>query len=102
MLLQEGSILDFSISESGTDCAQQSCDAQQFFTYQLQQMKQQAQQHSMLIDVLSCPEIAQRYCIYISWGGTRPSEGSGATHCTNGGNYVIDAKCVFMESHYAP
>lgn len=89
---------DIGSTEILTDCSTTSCDADQMAKYDYAKVKQRATDLGMSLAMLDCQgSTLTRQCIYVAWGGTTATNGSGGSNCTNGTAYVPDAKCIIME-----
>lgn len=92
------SYVDLGESETLTDCSSGFCSAANMAKYDYAQVKQRATDLGMSLATLDCQgSTLTRQCIYVAWGGTTATNGSGGSNCTNGAAYVPDAKCIIME-----
>lgn len=41
----------------------------------------------------------ERNCIYVAWGTTEPSDGSGSNNCTKDGSYIANSQCIVLEAY---
>ena len=80
------------------DCATGFCSSENMAKYDFRQVKTRATNLGMSVDVLNCQgSTLVRKCVYVSWEGTTPTDGTGSPHCTDGTAYVGNAKCIIME-----
>ncbi|AMX17512.1 hypothetical protein IEC338SC_0323 [Acinetobacter pittii] len=92
------SYVDLSEGETLTDCSAGFCSAAKMAKYDYAQVKQRATNLGMSLAMSDCQgSTLTRQCIYVAWGGTTATNGSGGSNCTNGTAYVPDAKCIIME-----
>lgn len=89
---------DIGASDVLPACSTEECGATNMAKYDYAQVKQRAKDLGMSLAILNCQgSTLTRQCIYVAWGGTTATNGSGGSNCTNGTAYVPDAKCIIME-----
>lgn len=79
-----------------------SCTASEFAKYDYEQVNKNAEAIGMELALLNCPAgtgYLARKCIYVAWGDTKATQGSGASHCTGTTDsaYVAKSQCIYME-----
>lgn len=75
------------------------CTPAQLAAYDFVQVNKKAQLAGMEMAIRQCQGMStNRYCIYVAWDDTTPTNGSADTDCTDGTSYVAGAKCIIMES----
>lgn len=86
------------------DCASATanCTASQLADYDVNELYNYALQYGMSLGMQVCPGNNQannmRYCLYIAWGDTTPTNSTTVTSsCTNGNAYRANSTCVMME-----
>lgn len=53
-----------------------------------------------LIKMMACPSTTGMNCIFVAWGSTTPTAGSGTTDCvSSAGAYNTGANCLMMEAY---
>jgi len=87
------------VANNDTDnCVTSFCSATAMAKYDFRRVVSQASNLGMSINVLNCQgSTLVRKCIYVAWGGTTATNGTGSSDCTNGSAYVPSAKCIIME-----
>ncbi|WP_168409065.1 type IV pilus modification protein PilV [Acinetobacter indicus] len=89
---------DYKESNSVTDCAANFCSSSQMAAYDFEQVQLRAEDLGMSIAVHDCQgSTLKRKCVYVAWGTTTATNGSGGNHCTNGTAYNPNAQCIIME-----
>lgn len=93
-------VSDQQINGNLNTCNTSICNATQLATYDVNQIYKKAKDAGMDIAVLDCQgSTLKRSCIYVAWGDTTPTNGSGSPNCTNGTSYVNNATCVILEAY---
>lgn len=41
----------------------------------------------------------ERNCIYVAWGTTEPTNGTGSNNCTENGSYTSSSQCIVLEAY---
>lgn len=81
------------------NCVTAFCTSETMAQYDYRQVATKAMNLGLSLDVLNCQgaNTLKRKCIYVSWEGTTPTNGTQAPHCTNGVAYLPEARCVIVE-----
>ena len=78
----------------------QSCTAKMFADFDIQQVKQNASNLGMFVNILPCAgDRAARHCIYVAWGKTSATNGQSMHDCTHGQTYQPASTCVVLEAY---
>lgn len=77
------------------------CTSTQFATEDVNQVLFKAYTSGMKVALNNCPGamLRSRYCVYVAWDQTTPTNGAGASSCTNNGSYLDDSKCIVLEAY---
>lgn len=77
------------------------CTSVQFAVEDVNQILFKAYTSGMKVALNDCPGtmLRSRYCVYVAWDQTTPTNGAGASSCTNNGSYLNDSKCVVLETY---
>ncbi len=88
----------YKASATISDCAANFCSSDKMAAYDFQQVQLRAEDLGMSIAVHDCQgSQLKRKCVYVAWGTTTATNGSGGNHCTNGTAYNPNAQCIIME-----
>ncbi|WP_171265819.1 type IV pilus modification protein PilV [Acinetobacter haemolyticus] len=83
-----------------TDCIASACNATAMADFDVSQVVTKASSLGMTMNMRTCSGNSDgRNCIYVAWGDTRATDGTGAGHCTNGTAYQASSTCVIMETY---
>lgn len=98
MRVNRAGLADYTDNTATDDCSVNFCDASKMAKYDFRQVKTQANDLGMSMNVLNCQgSTLVRKCIYVAWQGTTAMDGTTSTACTNGTAYTPNAKCIIME-----
>lgn len=80
------------------NCGSATCTAGALARHDALTVAKSARSYGMQMQVHECQgsQLA-RSCIYVSWGDTTPTNGTGGTHCTDSTSYRPHAQCIIME-----
>lgn len=82
------------------DCRTTDCSQTDLADYDVAEVTKKAASLGMTINILKCPNnISSLNCIYIAWGDTSATNGSGAGDCMNGASYNDMSTCLVMETY---
>lgn len=88
----------YKASATISDCAANFCSSDKMAAYDFQQVQLRAEDLGMSIAVHDCQgSQLKRKCVYVAWGTTTATNGSGGNHCTNGTAYNPNTQCIIME-----
>ncbi|WP_374531916.1 type IV pilus modification protein PilV [Acinetobacter sp.] len=83
-----------------TDCMAATCTAANLADFDVAQIAQKASALGMTVNMLSCAGNNDgRNCLYVAWGETSATDGTGSGDCTNGTSYNDASTCVIMETY---
>ena len=83
-----------------TDCNANTCSATALADFDVAQVTAKANALGMTINMLSCAGNSDgRNCLYVAWGDTSATDGTGTGDCTNGTSYNGASTCVIMETY---
>lgn len=87
-------------SEFTTNCITSACSATDFADFDVAQVTTKAAALGMTVNMLTCGGNSDgRNCIYVAWGDTSATDGTGTGDCTNGAAYNSSSTCVIMETY---
>ncbi|MDR0237945.1 type IV pilus modification protein PilV [Acinetobacter sp.] len=77
------------------------CSSQKFAEEDVNQILYKAFLNGMKAAISDCPGnmSRSRYCVYVAWDETDPSNGGSTNSCTKDGSYNKDSKCVILEAY---
>lgn len=82
------------------DCIEAACNAADFADFDVFQVATKATSLGMTVNMLSCSGNNDgRSCLYVAWGDTSATDGTGTGDCTNGTAYNNKSTCVIMETY---
>lgn len=83
-----------------TDCVSNNCTAADLADFDVSQVAAKAATLGMTINMLTCAGNSNgRNCIYVAWGDTSATNGTGTGDCTNGSTYNSASTCLIMETY---
>lgn len=83
-----------------TNCMTTACSAANLADFDVAQVTTKASAFGMTVNMLSCAGNNDgRNCLYVAWGDTSATDGTGAGDCTNGTSYNSSSTCVIMETY---
>ena len=99
MRMNRDGLLEYkNVTTPPTTCASAFCTPTQMAQYDYAQVKKQASNLGMNVDVLNCQgSTLVRKCVYVAWENTTATNGTASTDCTNSTAYIPNAKCIIME-----
>ena len=81
-----------------TDCMAATCTAANLADFDVAQVTTRAQSVGMSMRVIPCQGNSdKRSCVYVAWGDTSPTDGTGTGDCTNSTSYNPASTCLIME-----
>lgn len=85
---------------STNDCITNTCSAAQLADFDVGQVTAKASTIGMTVNMLSCAGNSDgRNCLYVAWGDTSATDGTGTGDCTNSTAYNPASTCVIMETY---
>lgn len=86
--------------EYNTNCMTSTCSAADLADFDVAQVTAKASAIGMTVNMLSCAGNSDgRNCLYVAWGDTSATDGTGSGDCTNGTSYNGASTCVIMETY---
>ncbi|MHA3891795.1 type IV pilus modification protein PilV [Acinetobacter sp. GXMZU3951] len=83
-----------------TNCMTSACSAADLADFDVSQVTGKAADLGMTVNMLSCAGNSDgRNCLYVAWGDTSATDGTGTGDCTNGTSYNPSSTCVIMETY---
>ncbi|QDK96501.1 type IV pilus modification protein PilV [Acinetobacter tandoii] len=83
-----------------TNCTANTCSADDLADFDVAQVTEKANALGMTMNMLSCAGNSDgRNCLYVAWGDTSATDGTGTGDCTNGTSYNGASTCVIMETY---
>lgn len=83
-----------------TNCMTSACSATAMADFDVSQVVAKASALGMTMNMRTCSGNSDgRNCIYVAWGDTSATDGTGAGDCTNGTAYQASSTCVIMETY---
>lgn len=83
-----------------TNCMTAACSATDLADFDVAQVTEKASAIGMTVNMLSCAGNSDgRNCLYVAWGDTSATNGTGTGDCTNGTSYNGASTCVIMETY---
>lgn len=83
-----------------TNCMTSACSATAMADFDVSQVVSKASALGMTMNMRTCSGNSDgRNCIYVTWGDTSATDGTGAGDCTNGTAYLSTSTCVIMETY---
>ena len=83
-----------------TNCMTSACSATAMADFDVAQVAQKTADLGMTMNMRTCSGNSDgRNCIYVAWGDTSATDGTGAGDCTNGAAYLSTSTCVIMETY---
>lgn len=85
---------------AGTNCFTTSCTTAQMATFDSAQVGQRSAELGLTVRMPVCQGVNNgRRCIYVAWGSTTATNGTGQPNCTDGATYVVNSQCLVVESY---
>ncbi|MBF4454691.1 type IV pilus modification protein PilV [Acinetobacter sp. SK-43] len=83
-----------------TNCMTSLCSATSMADFDVSQVVTKASALGMTMNMRTCSGNNNgRNCIYVAWGDTSATDGTGTGDCTNGAAYNTTSTCVIMETY---
>lgn len=83
-------------------CKNTACNVATLAADDFDQVRQRAVNAGMDVAIRECQNANRtafkRLCVYVAWGDTTPTNGTGNNDCTNGIAYRPNAQCIIMET----
>ncbi|MFK4205892.1 type IV pilus modification protein PilV [Acinetobacter junii] len=83
-----------------TNCITATCTSSALADFDVSQVVDKASSLGMTMNMRTCSGNNDgRNCIYVAWGDTSATDGTGTGDCTNGAAYNSTSTCVIMETY---
>ena len=83
-----------------TNCITSACSATALADFDVSQVVNKVSALGMSMNMRTCSGNSDgRNCLYVAWGETSATDGTGAGNCTNGTAYQASSTCVIMETY---
>lgn len=87
-------------SSFGSNCIANECSSVDLADFDVWQVTTRAAALDMKLNMLTCKGNENgRNCLYVAWGDTSATDGTGNGACTNGTAYSSASTCVVMETY---
>lgn len=82
------------------NCLTVFCSADNLADFDVSQVTTRASTLGMTVNMRTCNgNNNDRNCIYVAWGDTSATDGTGTVDCTNGTTYTSSSTCIVMETY---
>jgi len=75
------------------------CTDTELADFDVAQVAIKAASLGMTMKIMACQNTNDRQCIYVAWGNSSATNGTGTGDCTNGNSYNPTSTCVIMETY---
>jgi type IV pilus assembly protein PilV len=83
-----------------TNCFTSNCSETDLADFDVAQVVNKAASLGMTMNIMDCQNNNNgRTCIYVAWGDSSATNGTGTGDCTNGAVYNPNSTCVIMEAY---
>ena len=83
-----------------TNCFTSNCTETDLADFDVAQVVNKAASLGMTMNIMDCQDNKNgRSCIYVAWGDSSATNGTGTGDCTNGTAYNPNSTCVIMEAY---
>lgn len=87
-------------STFATNCITTACSSNDLADFDVSQVTTRALTLGMTVNMRTCSGNSDgRNCIYVAWGDTSATNGTGIGDCTNGTTYNSASTCIVMEAY---
>lgn len=85
------------------NCLTADCSDTNLADFDVAQVISRATTFGMTMNIMNCAGTNQttntRSCIYVAWGDSSATNGTGSGDCTNGNAYNANSTCIIMETY---
>ena len=86
--------------EYKTNCLTANCTDTDLADFDVTQVVNRAATFGMTMTIMNCQDTQNnRQCIYVAWGDSSATDGTGEGDCTNGNAYNANSTCIIMETY---
>ena len=85
--------------EYKTNCLTTNCSNTDLADFDVSQIVSRATTFGMTMNIMNCTGTNNRSCIYVAWGDSSATDGTGTGDCTNGNAYNPTSTCIIMETY---
>lgn len=82
-----------------TNCLTTNCSNTDLADFDVSQIVSRATTFGMTMNIMNCTGTNNRSCIYVAWGDSSATDGTGTGDCTNGNAYNPTSTCIIMETY---
>lgn len=82
-----------------TNCLTTNCSNTDLADFDVFQIVSRATTFGMTMNIMNCTGTNNRSCIYVAWGDSSATDGTGTGDCTNGNAYNPTSTCIIMETY---
>ncbi|WP_171264191.1 type IV pilus modification protein PilV [Acinetobacter sp. ANC 3832] len=82
-----------------TNCLTVNCSDTDLADFDVSQVVSRASTFGMTMNIMDCQNTNNRSCIYVAWGDSSATDGTGTGDCTNGNGYSDNSTCIIMETY---
>lgn len=82
-----------------TNCLTTNCSNTDLADFDVSQVVSRATTFGMTMNIMNCTDTNNRSCIYVAWGDSSATDGTGTGDCTNGNAYNQTSTCIIMETY---
>lgn len=82
-----------------TNCFTSNCVDTDLADFDVSKVTDKARSFGMTMNIMNCQNTNNRNCIYVAWGDSSATDGTGVGDCTNGNAYNPTSTCVIMETY---
>ena len=82
-----------------TNCLTVNCSNTDLADFDVSQVVNRATTFGMTMNIMNCTGTNNRSCIYVAWGDSSATDGTGTGDCTDGNAYNQTSTCIIMETY---
>ena len=82
-----------------TNCLTTNCSNTDLADFDVSQIVSRATTFGMTMNIMNCTGTNNRSCIYVAWGDSSATDGTGTGDCTDGNAYNQTSTCIIMETY---
>ena len=82
-----------------TNCLTTNCSNTDLADFDVSQVVSRATTFGMTMNIMNCTGTNNRSCIYVAWGDSSATDGTGTGDCTDGNAYNQTSTCIIMETY---
>ena len=82
-----------------TNCLTTNCSNTDLADFDVSQIVSRATTFGMTMNIMNCTGTNNLSCIYVAWGYSSATDGTGTGDCTDGNAYNQTSTCIIMETY---